>query len=91
MNQERPATVTGDAMHQFQQCLTDLRQTLDHLRFIEQGMADAIAQMKLQNEPRERIMVAQMMLSELRGTLRTTTAYTPRPVGESVPASMHVA
>jgi hypothetical protein len=90
MTTERPSNSAVDAMYQFQECLTEMRQTLAHLQQVEHDMSKAIAEMKLQNQPRERIMVAQMMLSDLRNTLQTSRAYSA-PMQETVQPSAYVA
>jgi hypothetical protein len=57
------------ALALFQECVVDSRQTLEHLAKIEATMANAVAEMKAQGQPRERLLVAEMILDDLRGIL----------------------
>ena len=53
----------------FQACATDLRQTMAHLQAIEEEMADTVQEMRSQDGSRERLLIAEDMLADLRAAL----------------------
>lgn len=70
MDQQRTDGISVLALARFQECVVGFRQTLEHLAEIEETMANAVAEMKAQGQPRERLLVAEMILDDLRGILR---------------------
>jgi len=70
MDRQQNEDTSVFALSRFQEYVADFRQTLEHLAEIEQTMANAVAEMKAQGQPRERLLVAEMILDDLRGILR---------------------
>jgi hypothetical protein len=53
----------------FQACATDLRHAVAHLQAIEQELSDTVQQMRYFDDSRERLMIAEDMLADLRTAL----------------------
>ncbi len=62
---------TPDAVGEFRACVTDYRQKVDELRDIEQRMSRSINIMSTGGAPRERVLVANKILADVRKVLRT--------------------
>ena len=58
------------ALSRFQACTADLRHTVACLQAIEEEMAEAVQEMRHQNETAERLCIAEDMLADLRAALR---------------------
>jgi hypothetical protein len=78
------------ALALFQECVVDSRQTLDHLAKIEATMANAVAEMKAQGQPRERLLVSESMLSDLRELLNMALPYRKPLPNESAHSERHL-
>lgn len=50
-------------------CMADLSHTIDHLQAIEAEMADIVQEMLYQGDSRERILIVNEMLADLRSAL----------------------
>lgn len=57
----------------FQACTADLRQTVTRLQDLEQELGDLLAQMRGEVHPRERLIVAEAILSDVRAALNELT------------------
>jgi hypothetical protein len=66
------STVTLDPFHEL---VADLREALRDLQEIETGMTDTLTRMKAEGQSRERLLVAEAMLKDLRAILREGTSY----------------
>ena len=75
MNHQQSDDPSVFALSRFQGHVADFRRTLNQLQQSEQGMAQALAQMKAQGHPRERLLIAEIMLDDLRGILRASSPY----------------
>ena len=60
-------------VQRFQDQVADLRATVARLERVKREMTDVVGAMKTENDGRERIFVAQMMLAEVRGILQSAS------------------
>jgi hypothetical protein len=58
----------------FQAHVAEMREAIGHLEQVEQAMAGALSGMKAEGDTRERILVAEAMLSDLRHLLNRDRA-----------------
>ncbi|MEI6501660.1 MAG: hypothetical protein WCP21_11635 [Armatimonadota bacterium] len=73
MNPAQSSDPTVFTIARFQACTADLRQTVTRLQDLEQELGDLLGQMRGGAHPRERLIVAEAILSDVQAALNELT------------------